>query len=98
MLSFAELPARAETTLVNADVVHFLAYGPEDRCINGAAEACAAVALANAADLVEVMAIGEKVGKAMGERANSSDPDGDEISFIRRYASTVSYLNIRSII
>ena len=104
MLKFNQLPPTAETVEVDADVIRRLAYSIGDRCINNVAETCAAIIVANTSDLVEVAAIGDKIGRILDEtklttamsrfakrqRMNIRKSDG--LSFVHRYRCVAEWL------
>ncbi len=96
MLKFNELPPTAETTDVDPSAIRFLAYGIGDdqqlRCINGVAEVCASMVIANTADMDEVVAIGEKIGESIEGSPDSLYPRDDAAAFVSRYDAVCSSL------
>lgn len=85
MLIFNQLPPTAESIEVDAQAIRFLAYGVEDRGINGVAEVCASIVLANTQDMRVVEAIGEKIGTEIATSERSKYPEEDGEAFILRF-------------
>ena len=95
MIKFNQLPPTAATTEVDPEAIRFLAYGVEDRCMNGVAEVCAAMVVANTTDLAETMAIGELIGDVIKSSKVTSKPEADGNSFTFRYTQVAANMSKR---
>ncbi|HTE58625.1 MAG TPA: hypothetical protein VK694_07865 [Verrucomicrobiae bacterium] len=93
MLKFNELPPTADTTDVDPAVIRWLAYDVHgDRCLNGVAETCASMVVAQTADMDEITAIGEKIGQAIADAPAYEQQSGDASCFPRRFQEVAQVL------
>lgn len=93
MLKFDQIPhPTVAGTELDPGVVRTLAYGMEDRGINGVAEVCAAIVVANTTDIEVIKGIGEKAGQTIADSKKSKYPEEDGGCFMDRFDKTVLLL------
>jgi len=102
MLTFNQLPATAETTEVDAEMIRYFAYDiSELRRMGSVAEVCASVVFDNSDTYEDIMAIGLKIADTLeaGEAKVSERyiHERDSNAFMLRYGRVVSYLGKKSV-
>ncbi len=99
MLKFNQIPPTAETSEINAKAIRGLAYevsGDRSRCINGVAEVCASIVVANVADTTEIIAFADKFADTIADSPDSKHPLEDASSFRNRFLQTAEALYEKS--